>query len=160
MKIGMITVRQEITALDYKPSPALTNNRRTRSIPLPPFVADLLQKHLTTHQPLEGERTLEPSVSGLIFYLRERKAVNKNYFTHAIWQPAVKKSGLPRSRVNGIHGLRHFCASMRLQHGVNIKAVSNYLGRSGPGFTLRTYTHLLPHSEVSARNSFQFLAFK
>jgi integrase len=32
---GVITVRQQITALDYKPTPALTKNRRTRSVPHP-----------------------------------------------------------------------------------------------------------------------------
>ena len=101
----VITVRKQIAALDYKPTPALTTNRRTRSVPLPSFVADLLRQHLWTHEPLAGERALKPSIGGLIFYLRERKPINKNYFKNAIWLPAIKKAGLPRSRVNGMHGL-------------------------------------------------------
>ena len=157
LETGVITVRQQITALDYKPTPALTKNRRTRSVPIPPFVADLLKEHITTHEPLEGERTLEPCVGGLIFFLRERKPINKNYFNQGIWLPAIKCAGLPRSRVNGMHGLRHFCASVWLHHGVNIKAVSSYLGHSDPGFTLRVYTHLMPVSDNSARESFDFL---
>ena len=152
---GVITVRQQITALDYKPIPALPKNRRTRSVPLPFFVADLLIEHLTTHEPLDGERTLEPSVGGLIFYLRERKPINKNYFNNAIWLPAIKKARLPRSRVNGMHGLKHFCASGWPDHGVNIKAVSTFLGHSDPGFTLRIYTHLMPQSEDLVRSAFQ-----
>ena len=154
LETGVITVRQQITALDYKPTPALTKNRRTRSVPIPPFVSDLLKEHITTHEPLEGERTLEPCVGGLIFFLRERKPINKNYFNQGIWFPAIKRAGLPRSRVNGMHGLRHFCASMWLQHGVNIRAVSNYLGHSDPGFTLRIYTHLIPDSESPASMAF------
>ena len=157
---GVITVREQITALDYKPTPALTKNRRTRSIPLPPFVADLLREHLTAHEPLDGEQTREPSVGGLIFYLRERKPINKNYFNQVIWLPAIRKAGLPRSRVNGMHGLRHFCASVWLDHGVNIKAVSNFLGHSDPGFTLRIYTHLMPQSEELVRTAFQDMRSK
>ena len=90
LESGGITVRQQITALDYKPTPALTKNRRTRSVPFPPFVADLLKLHLAKYDPLEGERTLEPSLSGLIFYLRERKPINQNYSNQAIWLPVIK----------------------------------------------------------------------
>ena len=157
---GVITVCQQITALDYKPTPALTKNRRTRSVPLPSFVADLVREHLATNQPFDGERTLEPSVGGLMFYLRERKPINENYFKKGIWLPAIKKAGLPRSRVNEIHGLRHFCASTWLANGVNIGAVSDYLGHSDPGFTLRIYTHLMPNSDSSARDSFHFIEDK
>jgi integrase len=33
------------------------------------------------------------------------------------------------------------------------KAVAEYLGHSDPGFTLRTYTHLLPSSEQRTRQA-------
>ena len=32
-------------------------------------------------------------------------------------------------------------------------ALFEYLGHSGPGFTLRTYTHLLPSSETRTRKA-------
>ncbi|OAH09289.1 hypothetical protein STSP_73730 [Streptomyces jeddahensis] len=35
----------------------------------------------------------------------------------------------------------------------SIKALSEYLGHSDPGFTLRTYTHLLPSSETRTRKA-------
>lgn len=38
-----------------------------------------------------------------------------------------------------------------LDAGENIKALSTYLGHTDSGFTLRTYTHLLPSSESRAR---------
>ncbi len=47
--------------------------------------------------------------------------------------------------------MRHFYASVLLDAGENIKALSTYLGHTDPGFTLRTYTHLLPSSEGRAR---------
>jgi hypothetical protein len=49
--------------------------------------------------------------------------------------------------------LRHAYASVLLDAGESIKALSEYLGHSDPGFTLRTYTHLLPSSETRTRKA-------
>lgn len=52
-----------------------------------------------------------------------------------------------------MHALRHFCASAWLDGGVSIRAVSEYLGHTDAGFTLRVYTHLMPASEDRARKA-------
>lgn len=52
-----------------------------------------------------------------------------------------------------MHALRHAYASVLLDAGESIKALSEYLGHSDPGFTLRTYTHLLPTSETRTRKT-------
>ncbi|MFE7324911.1 tyrosine-type recombinase/integrase [Streptomyces sp. NPDC057565] len=52
-----------------------------------------------------------------------------------------------------MHALRHFYASVLLDAGENIKALSQYLGHSDPGFTLRVYTHLMPSSEGRTRRA-------
>ncbi|NBE83068.1 tyrosine-type recombinase/integrase [Micromonospora sp. NEAU-HG-1] len=52
-----------------------------------------------------------------------------------------------------MHVLRHTYASVLLDAGENIKALSLYLGHSDPGFTLRVYTHLLPTSEDRTRRA-------
>jgi integrase len=49
------------------------------------------------------------------------------------------------------HALRHYYASALLEGGVSIKAVSEYLGHADAGFTLRTYTHLMPASHDRSR---------
>ncbi|MFJ2929484.1 hypothetical protein ACIPIU_31305 [Streptomyces massasporeus] len=56
-----------------------------------------------------------------------------------------------------MHALRHFYASVLLDVGENVKALSNYLGHSDPGFTLRVYTHLMPSSDARARNAIDSL---
>ena len=56
-------------------------------------------------------------------------------------------------RADGMHALRHLCASVLLDAGESIKALSSYLGHSDPGFTLRVYTHLLPTSHERTRNA-------
>ena len=60
-------------------------------------------------------------------------------------------SQLERNRENGMHALRHHYASVLLENGVSVRAVSEYLGHHDPGFTLRTYAHLMPESEDRAR---------
>ncbi|MFI9575939.1 tyrosine-type recombinase/integrase [Microbispora rosea] len=54
-------------------------------------------------------------------------------------------------RENGFHMLRHHFASVLLEDRVSIKAVAEFLGHADPGFTLRTYTHLMPSSEDRMR---------
>ena len=40
-----------------------------------------------------------------------------------------------------------------LDAGESIKALSEYLGHADPGFTLRTYTHLMPTSAERTRRA-------
>jgi len=42
-----------------------------------------------------------------------------------------------------LHTLRHTCATRLFAAGRNAVQVQRWLGRSDPGFTLRTYVHLL-----------------
>ncbi len=80
------------------------------------------------------------------------------------WKLALAAAGVipPRERgarylqaapEDGMHALRHAYASVLLDAGESIKALSEYLGHSDPGFTLRTYTHLLPSSETRTRKA-------
>jgi hypothetical protein len=66
-------------------------------------------------------------------------------------RPVLVEAGVERGRGNGMHALRHWYGAVLLQAGVSIKALSDYLGHADPGFTLRTYTHLMPSSEAKAR---------
>ena len=50
-----------------------------------------------------------------------------------------------------MHQLRHHYASVLLDGGVSIRAVSEHLGHADPGFTLRVYAHLMPDTEDCAR---------
>ena len=43
------------------------------------------------------------------------------------------------TRMEGIHQLRHYYASVMLAGGVSIKELAEYLGHSDPAFTLRVY---------------------
>ncbi|WP_165521777.1 tyrosine-type recombinase/integrase [Micromonospora zingiberis] len=74
-------------------------------------------------------------------------------FNSGVWKPAIRATGIPDDRHNGMHVLRHTYASVLLDAGESTKALSAYLGHADPGFTLRTYTHLLPASEDRTRRA-------
>lgn len=136
----------------------LPKGGKTREVPLPEIVADELAAHIQQFRPVTvslpyatkaGPQTSVP----LILTSRERAAVNRNYLNAHIWKPALRRAGLPATRSNGCHALRHLYASVLLDSGESIRAVSAYLGHADPGFTLRTYTHLMPSSETRTRNA-------
>lgn len=55
-----------------------------------------------------------------------------------------KQTGKPRTRSTvTFHVFRHTCASLLFEEGRNVKQVADWLGHADPGFTLRTYVHLL-----------------
>ncbi|MFG2299831.1 hypothetical protein [Actinacidiphila glaucinigra] len=58
-----------------------------------------------------------------------------------------------RAAGHGPRALRHYYASVLLDAGEKVKALADYLGHAGPGFTLRTYTHLMPNSQERARRA-------
>jgi len=80
-------------------------------------------------------------------------ALNRNYINSFTWKPALQAAGVPQVRENGFHALRHHFASALLHNGVDIRALAAYLGHSDPGFTLRTYVHLMPHADEPMRQA-------
>jgi integrase len=107
--------------------------------------------------PWRDPAATKTATASLIFTSREHRALNKNYVNAFIWKPALAQAGMPtdRSDHNGMHALRHFCASNWLEHGVSIKAVAEYLGHRDESFTLRTYTHFMPAADDKARSAAQ-----
>lgn len=132
---------------------------KSREVPLPASVSRAVRGHAQRFEPLavtlpwQGPDG-EPVTARLLVWTRERGAVNRNFFNHHVWKPALRRAGVPEpKRAEGFHALRHFYASVLLDAGESIKALSEYLGHSDPGFTLRTYTHLMPSSSERTRRA-------
>lgn len=155
---GILTVRRQVKLTPgNRPYLALPKGRKIRTVPLPDTVAAALHAHLQRHP----ARTLTlpwdgiagpPQDVALVLTTREYKPVNRHYFNARIWKPALAANGIPTTRDNGCHALRHYYASVLLDGGESIKTVSERLGHADPGFTLRTYTHLLPHGDDRTRS--------
>jgi integrase len=89
----------------------------------------------------------------LLLSTRERTALQRNYLNRHVWKPTLAAAGVEDSRENGVHALRHFFASVLLDADESIRALSEYLGHSDPGVTLRTYTpHAVERGQDAARD--------
>ena len=141
---------------------------KLRDVPLAPAVAQAFRDHMDRFPPvavtLPWLRPDGPMVTrNLLFTTDEGDAIRRNGFNDYAWKPALVAAGVIPPKVagqrhqavreDGMHALRHFYASVLLDAGENIKALSTYLGHEDPGFTLRFYTHLMPSSDDRARKA-------
>jgi integrase len=97
---------------------------------------------------------LRPADDDLVFSGRGGGRLDPSNLMSRVLKPAAIRAGLgkwvvregrriPESWV-GFHTFRHTCATMLFRNGWNAVQVQKFLGHSDPGFTLRTYVHLLP----------------
>jgi integrase len=117
-----------------------------------------LAVHAKHYPPVEvtlpwGTPTGDPTTVPLYLTTTDDLPLSRSKFNPGVWKPAIRATGIPDDRRNGMHVLRHTYASVLLDAGESIKALSAYLGHADPGFTLRTYTHLLPSSEDRTRRA-------
>ena len=54
--------------------------------------------------------------------------------------PAAERAGLTGV---GFHTLRHTCASLLIESGMNVLRLQRWMGHHSPAFTLEVYGHLL-----------------
>ena len=136
----------------------LPKGNKSRAIPLPSSVREELAAHLA-ERPAQHVTLPWSTIDGMprsvpmVCSTREQTALSRNYFNTHVWHKALRAAGLPQVRENGMHALRHYYASTLLDAGENIRALSEYLGHADPGFTLRTYTHLMPASSERTRKA-------
>jgi integrase len=151
IECGEVHVCRQVKLLGNKQMFGLPKGRKVRDVPLPDAVLEAINAHMTAFPPIEVTLPWDttdgkPITFSLLLYSREKKALARNYINTFIWKPALKRAGVPQTRENGSHALRHFYASTALHEGESIRALSEYLGHADPGFTLRTYTHLVEDS--------------
>ncbi|WP_405751487.1 site-specific integrase [Streptomyces sp. NBC_00012] len=165
---GWLAVGHQLKRIRGKFVFALPKGGKVRDVPLPAAVADALRAHSKEHPPVRVTlpwRTPDgPLVTkSLLFTGSAGSHARVSYFNDFMWKPALAAVGIipepeegeryASAPEHGMHALRHFYASVLLDAGENIRALSQYLGHADPGFTLRTYTHLMPSSEGRTRNA-------
>ncbi|WP_405018144.1 site-specific integrase [Kitasatospora sp. NBC_00070] len=165
---GTVHVTQQLKLSLSKPVFAPPKGGTLRDVPLPEPVADALRAHMKRFPPVEI--TLPwmkvggpPVTKRLIFTSTSDSIVWRGMLNEDYWKPALAAAGVipvrrrgeshASAREHGMHALRHFYASVLLDAGESIKAVSEYLGHSDPGLTLRVYAHLMPDSRHRARKA-------
>jgi integrase len=133
----------------------LPKGGKERDVPLPQAVSLALAAHIEAHPPAEvtlpwnepGSRRHGEPVTAALLFTRQGCAVQHSTFNTTAWRPARLAAGIGEG---GLHQLRHYYASALLAGGVDVKALSEYLGHHDPAITLRIYAHLMPSAEGRA----------
>jgi integrase len=145
----IVHVRRQVRIVGSTLCFAPPKGGRERDIPLPDSIALRLSTHVAACPPVPVSLPWKvpggrPVAASLLFTAPSGAALHRSSFSAVAWKPALRGAGLSCSRENGMHALRHYFASACLHNGVDIRALASYLGHSDPGFTLRTYVHLMP----------------
>ncbi len=123
----------------------LKSSAGRRDIPLTPDMAARLLAHRRDNYagpdaPVFASRTGTELLPANVY--RRVLAPTAIALGHAV--EVEGKDGKPHLRSTvSFHTFRHSCASLLFDEGRNVKQVSEFLGHADPGFTLRTYVHLL-----------------
>ncbi|MFD7527777.1 tyrosine-type recombinase/integrase [Streptomyces sp. NPDC059849] len=164
---GILRVVRQVKLIQGTAVFAPPKCNRERDVPLPSSVAEALRAHMDACKPVEvtlpWRKPDGPKVTArLLFTNSAGGVVWRSNFNIQEWKPALALAGLipgPRNgkyasaREHGMHALRHFYASVLLDAGESIKAVSQYLGHTDPALTLRVYAHLMPSSQERTRTA-------
>jgi hypothetical protein len=67
-------------------------------------------------------------------------AGSRQNWRRRVWIPALERAGVSYFRS---YDLRHTCAALLLYEGRTLHQVAEHLGHADPGFTARTYTHVM-----------------
>ncbi|WP_436496723.1 tyrosine-type recombinase/integrase [Actinokineospora sp. HUAS TT18] len=161
-------IQRQIRWVEGQPVFSLPKRGKTRAVPIGAGVLEAIDQYMIDYEPQrltlpwhrpDGEPT---TVTMLISKQLDGRRHYTNPYTGSVWRqhtinseiwhPAIKRAGftIAKSR-DGMHAMRHLCASNWLADGVSIKEVSEYLGHTDPGYTLKVYTHLVPTSHQRAR---------
>jgi integrase len=154
-----VKVVRQVKIVYGKPCFGPPKRGKNREVPLPASVAQAIRDHIVKFPPITITLPWQhpggdPVSATIIVYSRDHTAAWRPVYNQWTWAPALAKANVARTkRVDGFHALRHFYASTLLDAGETITALADYLGHSDPGFTLRTYTHLMPSSKDRTRRA-------
>jgi integrase len=129
-KTRRIRVSRSVTYVTYKGLiEGSTKNHSTRTVPVPRFLAPLLETELAHKD------------SGALVFPSRRGGYLTESELRWVFDPAAKHIG-----AEGLtpHELRHTCASLAIAGGANVKVLQTLLGHKTATLTLDRYGHLFP----------------
>ena len=119
-----------------------------RTVELPEVVQLALARHVEMYPVREiiiedrtDPRNIHHRPARLLFLTAHHRPLHRSNWS-AVWRTAVRRAGLPAGF--GLHGLRHYFATLLIHNGAAVKTVQLALGHSSPMITLNTYAHEWP----------------
>lgn len=151
----IIHVRRQVRLVGKQLVFSLPKGDKERDVPLSALLGLRLAAHMDDHPPVKvtlpwKTPTGRPHTAMLLFARANGEPHHGSVFNYG-WHQVRRVVGVPETPENGMHVLRHTAASAWLAAGVDIRTVAEYLGHADPGFTLRTYAHLMPDAADRAR---------
>ncbi|MEU8310541.1 tyrosine-type recombinase/integrase [Actinomadura sp. NPDC048955] len=129
---------------------SLAKGVKERGVPLPSSLALRASAHIAANPPVEVTLPWKtpdgPPHTARLLVARSSGRPHQGSGSNYMWHAVRKTIGVPETPENGMHVLRHTAPSAWLAMGVDIRTVAEYLGHADPGFTLRTYAHLMPNA--------------
>lgn len=155
---GWVHIERQVKIVGNALVFALPKGQKKRKVPLSEPVALELAAHIAAFPPTPVTLPWvrpggDSATASLLLTNGKGRALYRHLYNEVAWRPARLIAGVPGTRENGFHALRHFFASALLDAGENINALAEWLGHRDPGFTLRKYTHLMPSSEKRTRSA-------
>ncbi|HUW66292.1 MAG TPA: site-specific integrase [Spirochaetia bacterium] len=143
-KTFRIHIKQTILPPLAKGEPVVVSTPKTkkskRTVTLPHSIIPDIKKHKTE----QGKERISHSDiyqnNDLVVCRPDGTPLNPGSFSHQFGN-LLDSNGLPHVR---FHDLRHTHASRLLENGVDSKTISERLGHSDVGTTLKTYSHVSP----------------
>jgi integrase len=114
-----------------------------RSIPIPEWLCTDLAKMLASRAESRGTPI---DRSEYLFQTRYGNPINRDKLRQNVIRPALVTAGLPESIRT--YDLRHSHASLLIDLGANVLAVSQRMGHSDSSVTLREYGHLFEGTQA------------
>ena len=135
---GRLHIQQQVRMVRGKPEVAKTKTRKsTRTIPLPPYVVEVLQEHRQRQLRQAELFNWEVTEDTWLFTTDEGQCVRPDTVYHH-FKALIRKLGLSDIR---FHDLRHVSASLLDDSGASSKAKADILGHTTTRMSDETYTH-------------------
>ncbi|NMH91288.1 site-specific integrase [Pseudonocardia bannensis] len=145
-----IHVRQQLKRMPGQPAYLGELKTRTsrRTVELPEVAQLALARHVERYPVREiaiedrtDPRNVHERRARLLFLTSHHRPLHRSNWS-TVWRTAVRRAGLPAGF--GLHGLRHYFATLLIHNGAAVKTVQLALGHSSPMITLNTYAHEWP----------------
>jgi integrase len=152
-------VRMQVVIVGGRPVFRPPKGGKERDVPVPERTRLALAEHMRMYPPVVVElpwRTpTGPKRKATLLFTTANGGVIHPNALNKLWKSALEAAGLPVTRENSTHMMRHTYASVMIAGGVDPKKLSSYLGHASAGFTLDVYGHLMPDVEGKAMKAIE-----
>lgn len=122
-----------------------------RSFKVPKNVVEVLKRHRWAQQKQQRKLGDQWQGCGRLFTKWDGSPMSLNT-PYQIFQKVLEKNGM---RKVSLHSLRHSNATLLINQGINIKAISSRLGHSQTSTTLNTYAHQIKSADAAAADALE-----